>query len=202
MPIDPEGIRSHYASLTDDALLLVERADLTPTAQKIFDAEIRRRGLEVETAKVEAGELFDENPFDGDDSDWLENAFPVTMFSDTPSGIADAEDSRKALHAANIPCEVTEEEIDPAEEPVGAPYRQYRVMVPNALGLQAASILDTAVFNPRLEADWKTQFESLTTEELQALNVDMLCAGLLDRAERLRKVYKGEMARRMKAAQG
>lgn len=211
MPIDPEGIRSHYASLTDDALLLVERADLTPTAQKIFDAEILRRGLEVETAKVEADKRFDENPFDsddfddgdgGDDPDWLENAFPVTMFSDTPSGIADAEDSRKALHAANIPCEVTEEEIDPSEEPAGAPYRQYRVMVPNALSLQAASILDTAVFNPRLEADWKTQFESLTTEELQALNVDMLCAGLLDRAERLRKAYKGEMARRMKAAQG
>ena len=69
-------------------------------------------------------------------------------------------------------------------------------MVPDALSLQATSVLDTAIFNGRLEADWKTQLESLSDEELTALNVDALCAGMLDRVERLRKAYKSEVARR------
>lgn len=211
MPIDPEDVRQHYASLSDDALLLVEREDLTPAAQKIFDSEVRRRSLETEAIEIKEDdkeEFVESNRFDGHGADeeeepeWLENAFAVSVFSNTPSGIGDAEDSRKALVAAGIPCEVTEHEIDPADESVGMPYREFRVMVPNAYSLRATSILDAAIFNARMEADWKTQLESLTTEELQALNVDELCAGLLDRAERLRKAYKTELARRKASPSG
>jgi hypothetical protein len=63
-------------------------------------------------------------------------------------------------------------------------------MVPEALNLQAASVLDTAIFNERAVVDWKTQLESLSDEELAALNIDALCAGLLDRVERMRKAYR------------
>jgi len=201
VPINPEDLRKHYASLSDDALLLLERADLTPAAQKIFDLEVRRRRLDIEGAEQEAGSpsfSFFRSSVDKDDEDdsSLEKAFTVTTFSGTASGPAEAADARGALLAAGIPCEITEHEIDPGEDPVPLPYKEYRVMVPDALSLQATSVLDTAIFNGRLEADWKTQLESLSDEELAALNVDALCAGMLDRVERLRKAYRSEVARR------
>jgi hypothetical protein len=201
VPINPEDLRKHYASLSDDALLLLERADLTPAAQKIFDLEIRRRRLDIKSAEEETDSpsfSFFRNSVDKDDEDdsSLENAFTVTTFSGTASGPAEAADARAALLAFGIPCEITEHEIDPSEDPVPLPYKEYRVMVPDALSLQATSVLDTAIFNGRLEADWKTQLESLSDEELTALNVDALCAGMLDRVERLRKAYKSEVARR------
>ena len=201
MSINPEDLRRHYASLSDDALLLLERADLTPAAQKIFDLEIRRRRLDIESAEEETDSpslSFFRSSVDKDDEDdsSLENAFTVTTFSGTASGPAEAADARAALLAFGIPCEITEHEIDPSEDPVPLPYKEYRVMVPDALSLQATSVLDTAIFNGRLEADWKTQLESLSDEELTALNVDALCAGMLDRVERLRKAYKSEVARR------
>lgn len=204
MSIDPEDLRKHYASLSDDELLMLEREDLTTTAQRVFDSEVRRRRLDIE--KAADNEADDDSPLfsffrsaekDVDEDDRsLENAFTVTTFSGTASGAGDAADARNALLAAGIPCQISEHEIDPAEEPVPPPYKEYRVMVPNALSLQATSVLDNAIFNSRLEADWKTQIESLSDEELAALNVDELCAGLLDRVERLRKAYRSEIARR------
>ena len=203
MSIDPEDLREHYASLTDEALLLVERDDLTPTAQRVFDSELRRRGLELadteEQDDVDAEGTFfrsaDESP---EDDGWMENAFPVTTFSDRASGTVDAAEARDALLAAGIPCQITEHEIDPSDEPVPLPYREYRVMVPGSFSLQATSVLDTSIYNGRLEEEWKTQLESLSDEEFHSLNVDALCAGLLDRVERLRKVYKREVSRRAK----
>ena len=45
MPIDPKDLRRYYESLNDDGLLDIDRADLTPVAQGIYDQEIARRGL-------------------------------------------------------------------------------------------------------------------------------------------------------------
>ena len=41
MQLDPEYLRQHYASLADDALLEVDRADLVEMARTIFDLEVR-----------------------------------------------------------------------------------------------------------------------------------------------------------------
>jgi hypothetical protein len=202
--IDLEYVREHYASLSDEALLDVERADLTPAAQAIYDSEVRRRRLhsgesqDDETGATEQSAFFGSGEYENeeDHTGWLENAFPVTTFSATAGGIADAADARAALVAAGIPCEVTEHEIDPEEQAVQEPYKEYRVMVPAASSLQAVSVLDTAIFNPRYEADLQTQLESLSDEELRALKIESLCAGLLDRAERLRKAYVKEISRR------
>ena len=203
MPIDPEYVRQHYASLSDDALLLIERDELTPAAQAILDSEIRRRNLDRTEPLERDAEATGRSSFFGSDdeeeaadADWLENAFPVTTFSAKPAGLADAADARDALTAAGIPCDVTEHEIDPDEQEVSESYRQYRVIVPATFGLQAVAVLDTAIFNPRYEADLQVQFESLSDDELRALNVDSLCAGLLDRATRLRKAYEREIGRR------
>jgi len=131
-----------------------------------------------------------------EEASWMDNAFIVTTFSGTALGGTDAADARAALTAAGIPCDLSEHEVDPADEPVSPPYREYRVLVPAAFGMQATSLLDTAIFNGRFEEDWKTQFESLSDEEIQSINIDALCEGLLDRAERLRKAYTREVSRR------
>jgi hypothetical protein len=43
MQLDPEYLRQHYASLSDEAILAIDRADLVEMAQMIFDDEVGRR---------------------------------------------------------------------------------------------------------------------------------------------------------------
>ena len=45
MPVDPEYLREHYAALSDEALLAIERAELVDTARMYYDDEFGRRGL-------------------------------------------------------------------------------------------------------------------------------------------------------------
>jgi hypothetical protein len=75
-------------------------------------------------------------------------------------------------------------------------------MVPGALNLKATSILDKEVFNPQLESDWRIHFASLTDGELGALNPDVICAGLVDRIARLKRVYNDEISRRFRRSSG
>jgi hypothetical protein len=199
--IDAEDLRKHFASLSDEELLVVEREDLTATAQRVFDSEVRRRRLDIDAAKEEneeVGTFFRSASESSEEVDWLENAFPATTFAEWGSGAVDAAEARDALLAAGIPCQVTEHEVDPSDEPVLPRHREYRVMVPGSFSLQATSVLDIAIYNRRLEDEWKTQLESLSDEEFQSVNIDAACAGLLDRVERLRKAYKRESARRSK----
>lgn len=202
MAINPEALRKHYASLSDEALLLIESDDLTAMAQKIFEAEIRRRGLTPGDVVVRESNETD-SPFrnampnEDNDPDWLEHGFPATVYNDIADGAALAAEARAALLAAGIPCEITEHQVDPADEPPAWPHREFRVMVPGAHSLQATSVLDTAVYNPKLEEEWKTQLASLTDDELKALRIEAVCEGLLDRVRRLQKAYKSEVARRL-----
>jgi hypothetical protein len=43
MPVDLEYLRRHYASLSDEALLALDRSELVETAQKCYDGEVVRR---------------------------------------------------------------------------------------------------------------------------------------------------------------
>jgi hypothetical protein len=45
MQLDPEYLRQHYDSLSDEALLAVDRNELVEMAQKILDEEVARRDL-------------------------------------------------------------------------------------------------------------------------------------------------------------
>jgi hypothetical protein len=210
VPIDPEDVREHYVSLSDDELVAVERSDLTPMAQQIFDAELERRDLKEnyidppESADDEDDsqegffslETADESE---PEEDWVENGFPASVFSSSASGATNAAEARDALMAAGVPCAIREREIDPAEEAEAPPpsYKEYWLMVPPSFSLKATSVLDKAIFNPAMESDWKTQLASLSNEELRSLDVDDICSGLVDRAERLRKLYKNEVSRRL-----
>jgi hypothetical protein len=201
--IDLESLRRHYSSLSDEALLELNRDDLIEVAQKCWDEEVERRGLnelpESDAASDDgAGEA--ETSSEGDlsegelDPDWLQDAVCACSFVGDPGG-SPASDAVKVLDDAGIPCEVTTVEV------TSAPGRQdyeYRVMVPAALNLKASSILDKELFNPELEADWRLHFQSLTDRELGALNPNVICIGLEDRIARLKRAYNDEVTRRFR----
>jgi hypothetical protein len=48
--IDSESLREHYGALSDEALMAVNRGELTEFARAFYDAEIERRGLSKEGA--------------------------------------------------------------------------------------------------------------------------------------------------------
>ncbi len=133
----------------------------------------------------------------GPEPDWLEDAACAFATAIRPGAVVaeSASEARSALRHAGIPCHIIAKPVDDWEEDSPPPH-EYCVMVPGALQLHAASVLDRLIFNPTEEANWRTHFESLTNEQLSALDPDIFCAGILDRAERLRKAYTEEVSRR------
>ena len=176
-------------------------------ARTYFDAEYARRELMLprdtgsragpDSAATQVSQ------FDGgEEADWIGEAACACSYRMTrgrsSSSATDADNAREVLQAAGIPCRIETSEIDPPpEEP--QPYREYRVMVPGALNLRAASVLDKEIFNAGLEAEWRAHFEALSDQELRELNPDVICAGLRDRIERLTRAYNDEIARRIES---
>ena len=202
MRIDLESLRKHYQSLSDDELLALDREELTEAARKCLDEECERRGLdaapEPETPSDQEAYGRASIPAPAD-SDWLPDGVCACSFVSHPGGTApsEAENARRALQEAGIPCQVSAAEVARATGDRPAQH-EYRVMVPGALNLEAVSILDQEIFNPQLEADWRAHFESLTDRELAALQPEAICAGLLDRIARLKKAYNDEVSRRFR----
>ena len=108
--IDLEDLRRYYASLPDEALLELDRAELTDAARRCYDEEVAQRDLATSEAQqdqaddeVEAGGALDPDP--GAKPDWLEDAACACVFatfSGSPSG-SDAETAREVLQAAGFP---------------------------------------------------------------------------------------------------
>ena len=207
MQINLDDLRDHYHSLTDDELLEIQRDELTEAAQQCYDEELAQRGLaEPETPAGDAEPEYAAHPsgeFTEEDADWLSDASCACSFVTQPGGSAaeDAGSAREALEQAGIPCQVSVVEVAAAtsDQP---PQHEYRVMVPGALNLKATSILDKEMFNPQLEADWRTHFQELTDDQLRVLTPDVICAGLADRMARLKRAYNDELARRVNRSSG
>jgi hypothetical protein len=106
-----------------------------------------------------------------------------------------------ALRAARIPSRVVVKPPEPEPQP-GPPPGLYCVMVPGDLNMRACGVIDRKVFNPQAEADWRTHLEALSDEELRKLKPDHFCGALLDKAERLKRAYLDEIARRKLKASG
>ena len=202
MQVDPESLRQHYRSLSDEELSALRREELIEIAQKCYDEERERRGLEEtqESDLVEGGEDYVEASAEGEaEPDWLQDAACVASFVSQPGGSAasDADATLLSLQRAGIPCQISTVEVAPASGDQPAQH-EYRAMVPAPLTLKATSILDKEIFNPQLEADWRIHLESLTDKELGALNPDVICAGLFDRIGRLKRAYNDEVSRRFR----
>ena len=210
MQVNPDDLRHYYDSLTDEALQQIDRATLTEVAQQCYDDELAQRKISSRGAEGPVGSHAAVTRLDQDDggveidgefdSDagpkpaWLDDAACACSFASVP-GDTSAADAREVLLAAGIPCHVAEQRIDKARyEP--ALRNEYSVMVPGALNLKAISVLDKEIFNPKLEADWKVHLETLSDEDLRAMNSETICAGLLDRMNRLKRAYDEEIARR------
>jgi hypothetical protein len=197
MEIDAQRLSQHYASMSDQELMAVDRNELTDIAAKCYDWEIKKRGISFQQPETSTEATTTTTHWTGrlptvkepDD----EETFIATTFSDMAG--SDADEAVALLKAAGIPARVDIQVMDPQ------PYNpkritEYQVLVPSALGLEATSVLDKEFFNPTLEQQWKTDLASLSDEDLSQLNVDALCAGFLDRAARIRKAYLEEVARR------
>ena len=197
--------------LSDQALLALKRADLVDVAQACYDEEVARRESARGQQEQSSNELDDlpaspdaPDGFDdvfeldsGPEPDWLEEAACACSFSVNPgaSYTPELEKARKVLLASGIPCYITTTEIE-APRDVPRIRSEYCVMVPGALNLHATSVLDRDLFNPEQEENWRGHLQALSDEELRKLSPDVFCAGLLDRAARLKKVYEDEVAQR------
>jgi hypothetical protein len=192
---DTDDLRRHYASLSDEALLELDPVDLTEIARRCFAEELTRRRLTRYGTAAPGGDASVDGH--GGEPDWLEDAACVCAFDGGPGQqpTEQLEQAENILASANISYFVhaTQEEIS-ARSP--QPRYRFELMVPAALNLRAVSLLDQHLFNPELAAEWVTHFEMLTDEELSALDLDDLTAGLLDRVERLSKAYEDEREKR------
>ncbi len=211
MQLDPEYLRQHYDSLSDEALLAVDRNELVEIAQKILDEEVARRALVplrgTRRTQIiptppdlhdEEAELDGEPPDAGDEPAWLEDAAEVYSRTVNPgtTPAPDAVNARDVLQAAGIPCylelcESTQEKNVSLEQT-----HYWRLLVPGELNLRATSVLERDIFNAEFEAQWKTHLEALTDEELRAMNPQVAFCGLFDRIERVSRAYDEEIARR------
>jgi hypothetical protein len=62
--------------------------------------------------------------------------------------------------------------------------------------MRAYNAIERQVFIPQAEAVWRSHLLGLSDEELRALKPDDFCGAYLDRAERLKRAYLDEIARR------
>ena len=211
MRIDPEDLRRHYASLSDEGLLDIDRSDLAPVAQGIYDQEISRRGLDHPpeqepeayprpSTQFQPGQDwgFTSEPGAGDGPPpaWLEDAAcPWSAYTHPNTDyVGAAAEVQSALRNAGIPNRIVVKPPEP--EPPSTPRSLYCVMVPGELGAHACAVVEQKVLNRVAEAEWRTQLQAFSDEELQALNPEDSWGALLDRAERMQRAYRDELARR------
>ena len=207
MQLDPEYLRQHYASLSDEALLAVNRAELVEMAQAMFDDEVNRRELapRKRTGQVRGPDLHDGDaeadaePPDADDQPgWLGEAAEIYSVDvrDGSAAAHDADNAREALEAAGIPCYLELSKIPQEKDAHPAPTHYWRLMVPGNLNMRATSVLEREIFNAEFEENWKTHLEALSDEELRVLDPQAAFCGLFDRIERVNRVYEEELERR------
>jgi hypothetical protein len=188
LQVDPEYLKKHYASLSDEALEDVNRDELVGIARKLYDEERAQRASLSPSLESEAPVAT------GPEPDWLSEASCACSFR-TAEGQAcneGAVQARDVLEAAGIPVHLSGHRDDPAARPGS----EIRIMIPSRYTLQAESVLDHEIYNVEVEDAWKTHLAMLSDEEFRELDFDALISGLSDRLERLRRVYKEELAAR------
>ena len=196
MTTDTVYLRRHYASLSDEALLDVGQADLVEDAQRIYDEELAQRGLTRRETRGDDEPDGAASPAADRKPDWLGTAAVALTFSAGPGqdSTSGALEARSALEAAGIPCYLSTVWVDPP--PVSEPREELRLMVPGNLNFEADSILEKEIYNREAEATWKTHLQTLSDEELRAMDLQLVFAGREDWIERVTRAYEDELAQR------
>jgi len=208
LQIDLEYLRRHYAALSDEALEEIDETELVDQARRIYDEELTQRklGPRGKALPIDSSDDGDEERSGGgsDDAldggpepDWIGDSAVAASFLASPGGESaqDAAEARDAPEAAGIQCYLATAKVEPPRV-AARPQEEYRLLVPGKLSLEAESVLDKEIFNREIEAQWKTHFEMLSDEELRALDLDVLLAGLEDRIARMSRAYREELAQR------
>src|SRR5271165_6171543 len=166
MQLDPEFLRRHYASMSDEEIQAVDRADLVEGAQRIYDEEVRRRKSSEPTRPSRPRYQPEEDIEPA--TDWLDDAAEAYANYARHGAIPapEAVHARDVLEAAEIPAH-----IELYEEPGPDCEQKYRwrVLVPGKLIHRATSVLDRDIFNAEFEAAWKTHLEMLSDAELRVM---------------------------------
>jgi hypothetical protein len=206
MQVDPAYLRQHYSTLSDDALLAINRSDLVEVARKCYDDELQQRQLSpLASAKgADDGIAYGgQPPGTGEEPEWLDEASEVysSVIFPGQNSAQDAGNAHDALKAEGIPCYLEMSALPTERENVSAkPTHQWRLLVPNKLNLRATSVLEKEIFNDDFEAEWKTLLEVLSDHELAEMNPQTTFVGLFDRIERVTAAYQEEVARRNQKA--
>ena len=95
--VPADEFRQHYASLSDEGLREIDRADLTEAARACYDEELTSRGLKIESRPPEV----EPSP------DYMIEWVPLDTFNDEEMKLV-----RALLNAQEIP---TSMELSPAE---------------------------------------------------------------------------------------
>ena len=69
-------------------------------------------------------------------------------------------------------------------------------MVPADLGTQAWSVVERKVFNRVDVAEWRSQLQAFSDEQLRALNPEDFWGALLEKAEAVKRAFLDEIDRR------
>jgi hypothetical protein len=203
MKPDADYLRQHYALLSDEALLEIDRDDLVDLAQQLYDHELARRNLnEIEEAAEEGDEparAEEKARFEPSGSDeppeWLDEAAEVFSSTFRPGASTAADEvytAREVIERGGIPCY-----LDTVPEEGGT--SRCRVLVPGKFNMRAASLLDKEIFNADFESEWRTHLEALSDDELAEMNPREAFCGLFDRVERVTRAYNREIARRQRS---
>jgi hypothetical protein len=192
MQIDRRELGRHYASLSDEELLSLDPDELTETAQAIYDLEIKRRGLSEKLLDLEKPGVF-VGSIEGPAPDWLQDAVLACCF-DASHGAEKAARALAVLQAAGIPSQIEVTREEAGDKPLAS--ETLNVMVPLALALHAAGVLDRDLLNEEYESEWRAHLKMLSDKNLSMLNPEIFCAGLQDRLTRIKKAYAEEIAAR------
>lgn len=137
MQIDPEDFKRHYALLSDDALLEIDRDELVDAARPYYDAELAERKLASPDAE-ENGPSADQS--DGPTDDAPGRAADGPQLVATFLSLDEANFARGLLHSADITCSLENEH--------GAQWAgngALRLMVPASAYDRACEILETEI---------------------------------------------------------
>ncbi len=210
MAVDLTYLREHYASLSDEALAAIQRAELVEAAQRCYDEEVaRRKHARASSRRSESADedaegsggdaAISPEPLGADEKpDWLEDGVEVLSRADRAGSAPsdDIADAREVLEDAGIACYLELSEIPEESDSPLPPTHLWRLMVPGNLNLLATSILERDIFNAEFEAGWRIYLETLSPEELSELDPKEALCGLFDRVERVNNAYEEELRRR------
>ena len=152
MKADPEDFRRLYSSLNDEALLAIDRDELVPTAQQVYDTELSTRGLDAPVEEAEPAPT---------QNGLGENLVEIAAF-DNPS---EASVARSLLRIAEIPCMLSTDL--PLTGTILNVATDVRLYVPPEFAEQAIEVLDHEISEEELAAQAEAAALLEEEEELE-----------------------------------